>query len=109
MINTVLFTYFCFTNLLSLAGMELTLFLAAHMVLQFVTDNTPVFWLLVNSACTASRLSLSPAVRRLRVGKKLGGGIARTPTEQRDFPYCMMFCSTIKAEGNEEEERGCFL
>lgn len=51
--------------------------------------------------------SLSPAVRRLRVGKNLGGDIARTgdpswPKGCFTLP-CMMFCSTVKAEGKEEE------
>jgi len=53
------------TTVLGLAGMELTFFTAAHMVLCFgfvakTVDNTPMLWLLLNSACTVSRLSLFP-------------------------------------------------
>lgn len=51
--------------MLGLAGMELTFFKTAHMVLCFgfvakTVGNKPVLWLLVNSACTALRLSLFP-------------------------------------------------
>lgn len=47
--------------------MELIFLAAVGTVLRFVlviktVDNTPMFWLLLNSACTASRISLFHAL-----------------------------------------------
>ena len=76
--------------------------------------NTPVFWLLLSSACVASKLPLFPTLS-LWVGKgwarnweELQPGLL-TWADQRDIPYHIMFCSVIKTQGKEEEGRHSWL
>lgn len=69
---------------MGLIGMELTFFIIARVVLcfRFVTKKiiTPMFQLPLNNACIVSRpplsLILSIPESRLRVGKRLGGGLS---------------------------------
>lgn len=69
---------------MGLIGMELTFFIIARVVLCFrlVTKKiiTPMFQLPLNNACIVSRpplsLILSIPESRLRVGKRLGGGLS---------------------------------
>lgn len=51
----------CWTEVLGLSGMELILFLVFYGGVFWIcnwnsVDNTPVFWLLLSNACTASRI-----------------------------------------------------
>lgn len=72
--RSVLKGHIQFVSLRGLGGMELTFFLATHMVLYFgfvkkkSAGNTPVFWLWLNSSCTVSKLSLFPALPPQQVG-----------------------------------------
>lgn len=61
---------------LELAGMEITFFIAARVVLAIVAggvDNTPVAWLLLNSACTTLQLFLQPVPCPKPVGEGSAG------------------------------------
>jgi len=67
------------TCVLSLAGMESPFLTATHKVLgsRSVTehvDDTPVFWLLLNSTCTACRLSLFLLHSAPTPASRFGGG-----------------------------------
>lgn len=68
--------------------------------------STPVFWLLLNRAGTASLLSLqhSTLSSRLGVGKILGGDIARTihPNWSKEYSIPYNVSSNIKAKGKEK-------
>lgn len=77
-----------FIVVLGLSGTDFCFVLIACMVLCFgfvtktVLINMPVFWLLLNSACAALRLSLFPTLSAspassLGVCKKMGGDATR--------------------------------
>jgi len=57
-----------FDVVLSLAGVELLFFIAAHMMLCFRLVTNIEIWLLLSSACTASRPPLFPTLPPQEVG-----------------------------------------
>lgn len=64
-----------------------------------------MFWLLLNSACTASRSFLSPILHPQRVGwvgaRGWEGTQAGPKIKQRAFPSYVMTLSTIRDQGKE--------
>jgi len=69
---------------------------------QNSVDNTPIFWLLLSSACTASMLSLQPCSFFQREGTQLR---QLTQADKRHIPYHKISCSAIK-DKTKKEMRG---
>lgn len=100
---------YCFLSVLGLAGMEVTCFIAAHMVLCFGFVATTVLWLLLSIVCTASRFHFSPLCPLQQVGQGWTrswegtqlGQLARI--DQRDIPGHPPSCSATKTEGECEQ------
>lgn len=68
-------TQVMFKSVWGLAGIKFIFFVVDCMVLHlgFVTKASPVFWLLLSTACTASRLSVTPTQSPSGVFENLEG------------------------------------
>lgn len=73
-------------------------------------DNASLFWPLLSSAITGSRLSFqttSAKASRLGIARGCEGTLLGqlTAADQRNVPYHMMSRSAVKAGGKEEERK----